>query len=71
MTADFGLAFTEAVTCADRESTRYALGGLELRGNRDEIIATDRRHLLQQTGLRTQNPLQQKYDLRLDDGPHA
>lgn len=51
MTAEFWPALAEAVTCADSESTRYALGCLQLRGKRGEINATDGRHVLQQAGF--------------------
>lgn len=51
MSADFWPALTEAVTCADDESTRYALGCLQLRGKSGEINATDGRHVLQQAGF--------------------
>ena len=51
MTAEFWPALAEAVTCADSESTRYALGCLQLRGKSGEINATDGRHVLQQAGF--------------------
>lgn len=51
MSADFWPALAQAVTCADSESTRYALGCLQFRGKRGEINATDGRHVLQQAGF--------------------
>ncbi len=51
MPAGFWPALADAVTCADDESTRYALGCLQLRGKSGEINATDGRHVLQQAGF--------------------
>jgi hypothetical protein len=51
MSADFWPALASTVTCADDESTRYALGCLQLRGKTGDINATDGRHVLQHGGF--------------------
>lgn len=45
-------AFRDALPVTDRESSRYALGCLHLRGRLGRIDATDGRHVLTQAGFR-------------------
>ncbi|MGC3967602.1 MAG: hypothetical protein QM775_09595 [Pirellulales bacterium] len=45
-------ALRDAVPVTDRESTRYALGCLHLRGKLERIDATDGKHVLTQAGFR-------------------
>lgn len=51
MPAGFLQAFDEAVKTTARESARFALGRLQLRGKKGEIVATDGRQLLVQGGF--------------------
>jgi hypothetical protein len=51
MSAEFWPALAEAVTCADDDSARYALGCLQLRGKTGDLNATDGRHVLQHGGF--------------------
>jgi hypothetical protein len=51
MPAGFLQALDEAVKTTARESARFALGRLQLRGKAGEIVATDGRQLLVQGGL--------------------
>ena len=48
---EFLTALAEASEVTDRESTRYALGCLQLRGKPGSIVATDGRQLLVQRGF--------------------
>lgn len=50
--AELWTAFREAVATTDAQSTRYALGCLQLRGSLGRIDATDGRQLLTQSGYR-------------------